>query len=49
MKTKEIFKELKDMYGIIFDLDETPKYEIIDDMNNIEGLFSMLKENLENE
>jgi len=40
---KDLCSELKNYYGISFNLDESYAYEIIDDMDNIEAKFSELR------
>lgn len=45
-KLKKIFNQLYNSYGIKFDLDEQPVYEILDDITNIESYFNQIREKL---
>lgn len=45
---KKLFNRLYNSYGIKFDLDEQPIYEILQDMTNIESYFNQIREKLKN-
>jgi len=46
VKLKTLFNNLYRSYGIKFDLDNQPVYEILQDMINIESYFNQIREKL---